>query len=124
MTCQFGSVFLTGLPWQESVSEAKWEYSAQTEVVDLIGATEPRFASRGNARDSISFSVQRQFATNQEAAQYCIDRPWQLPIKDTLILTEGAVTRTYANALLISHGRQRMGVSVLDQYEFLTGAPS
>jgi hypothetical protein len=124
MTCQFGSVFLTGLPWQESISEAKWEYEAQTEVVGLIGATEPFFASRGNARDSVSFQVSRQFATAEEAAEYCIDEPWSLPIKDTLILSEGAMTRTYANALLISHTRSRVGVSVFSEYKFLTGEPS
>lgn len=124
MQCQFGSVWLTGLPWQESVTEAEWSFESETEVVPLIGATEPLFFSRGNGRDALTFSVSRQFATAEEALTYAIDQPWSLPVKDTLVITEGATTRTYTNALLTKHARRRYGISVADDYEFIVGEPS
>ncbi len=124
MQCQFGSVWLTGLPWQESVTEAEWSFNSETEVVPLIGASEPLLISRGNGKDALSFRVARQFSNEVDALQYAIDRPWQLPLKDTLILIEGAMTRTYVNALLIKHNRRRYGISVDDAYEFIVGEPS
>jgi len=124
MQCQFGSVWLTGLPWQESVTEAEWSFNSETEVVPLIGATEPLLRSFGNGRDTLTFAVSRQFSTEVDALQYAIDRPWELPLKSTLVLTEGALTRTYANALLMSHNRRRYGLSVNDEYEFIVGDPS
>jgi hypothetical protein len=124
MQCQFGSVWLTGLPWQESVTEAEWSFDSETEVVPLIGATEPLLISRGNGKDALSFKVARQFATAEDALIYAIDQPWSLPIKDTLVLTEGSTTRTYTNALLTGHARRRYGISVDDEYEFIVGEPS
>lgn len=124
MQCQFGSVWLTGLPWQESVTEAEWSFDSETEVVPLIGATEPLFLSRGNGKDTLTFSVTREFSTPQDAMAYAIDQPWSLPIKDTLVLSESGTTRTYTNALLTKHSRRRYGISVYDEYEFIVGEPS
>jgi hypothetical protein len=124
MQCQFGGVWLTGLPWQEGIAEAEWSYELESDVVSIIGATEPLMRSFGNARDELSFSVTREFNTQQLAAEYCIDRPWALPTKSNLVLTEGTMTRTYANALLTGHTRTRHGVSVAENYTFLLGTPT
>ena len=125
MKCKYGSTWLTGTPWQEACGEVEWSADQAVEVTALIGAATPRVVGRGNVADMLPVPIARNFATAEEALQFCAELPWQLPADGELRFEEGTLEIVFPKAAFSSVTRKRKGAAVELVFNFtVTGPPA
>jgi hypothetical protein len=123
MKCKYGDTWLTGAPWIEGAGVVEWSAEQLVEVTGIIGSATPRIVGRGNVSDRVPVPVARQFDSAEDALEFLVELPWQLPASGELRFEEGSLVVVFPNAAFNTVRRSRRGAAVSLVFEFTVAGP-
>lgn len=127
MKCKYGSIWLTGTPWQEDCGELTWDASQPVELLDLVRAVTPYIDAQGNLAESLPVPVTLNLGSELQVLDYIAKLPWLLPTKGELRFEETRGLYTwrciYPDAAWVSCRRVRKGESLDVVYQFVVTGP-